>query len=56
MKNWLYTHLPKVTKTTLGPLGVNTQSPMKGSKGYAIPSKWVVVHQYQIVSSVSACI
>jgi hypothetical protein len=23
MKNWLHMHLPKVTKTALGPLGVN---------------------------------
>jgi hypothetical protein len=22
MKNWLHTHLPKVTTTTLGPLGI----------------------------------
>jgi hypothetical protein len=24
MKNWLHMHLPKVTKTALGPLGVKT--------------------------------
>jgi hypothetical protein len=26
MKNWLHMHLPKVTKTTLGPLGVKLRA------------------------------
>jgi hypothetical protein len=32
MKNWIHTHLPKVIKTTLGPLGVKQCDKRKGIK------------------------